>query len=199
LNAPEQSSVAESWRLRPSSSPPGMYTIDLAAPNRWNKTAWDPSPNHTRPIPLTASICLDLAIPFQFGDLESKPALILAPARTWERSVAYAMWYQVKKRAHELDTMILWCDGGEAGLSGVVGRGHEEITQVGQGSWVKSVGIQYPFDDGASDIKRHGVSLVCCMLLTALLLFHDNTGVRNLRTMLTDRRRNREPVVNLLD
>ena len=42
--------------------------------------------------------------------------------------------------------MVLWCDGGEGGVSGVAGGGFNEVTQVGSGSFVRTIGVQYPFD-----------------------------------------------------
>lgn len=111
-----------------------------------NKTEWAPGPNYTRPIPLSASICLDFSDPLPFEDLHSRPALILAPARTWDTSVGYTMWQQARQRADELGTMILWCDGGDGGVSGVAGGGFQDFTQVGSGSWVKNIAIQYPFN-----------------------------------------------------
>ena len=112
-----------------------------------NKTDWAPGPNFTRPIALTASICLDFAHPSQFAELDSRPAVILAPARTWDVSIGFAMWSQAKQRAEEMGTLVLWCDGGEGGVSGIAGRGFHDVTQVGSGSWVRTIGIQYPFNE----------------------------------------------------
>jgi len=42
--------------------------------------------------------------------------------------------------------MVLWCDGGEGGVSGIAGGGMEHFVQVGQGSWSKTIAIQWPFD-----------------------------------------------------
>lgn len=50
---------AESFSFTPSGEPPTMYTLDLDAPRGTKKTEWAPAPDYTRPIPLTASICLD--------------------------------------------------------------------------------------------------------------------------------------------
>ncbi|KZT05829.1 uncharacterized protein LAESUDRAFT_701145 [Laetiporus sulphureus 93-53] len=138
--------IAESFSLTSSSKPPGMYTLDLTAPKGWSKGHW--APNYTRPIPLTVSICLDFSSPSSFASLDSRPALILAPARTWHTSVGYAMWEQARARAEELGSMVLWCDGGEGGVSGVAGGGMREVMQVGQGSWSRRIGVQWPFDQG---------------------------------------------------
>jgi hypothetical protein len=112
-----------------------------------NKTDWAPGPNYTRPIPITTSICLDFADPLPFAELTSRPALILGPARTWDISVGYAMWQQAKQRAEEVGSMVLWCDGGDGGISGIAGGGFSDFTQVGRGSWVRTIGIQYPFKE----------------------------------------------------
>ena len=55
------------------------------------------------------------------------------------------MWNQARQRAHETESTILWCDGGEGGLSGVIGGGFEEPLQFGEGSWTKTIGLTYPF------------------------------------------------------
>jgi hypothetical protein len=48
-------------------------------------------------------------------------------------------------RAEEIGSMVLWCDGGEGGVSGISGGGMNEVTQVGSGSWTRTIGIQWPF------------------------------------------------------
>ncbi|KAI0961933.1 hypothetical protein AcV7_000901 [Taiwanofungus camphoratus] len=138
--------IAESFSFSPSSDLPPMYTIELPSPKNYNKTVWSPTPGHVRPIPLTASVCLDFSSSSSFDSLPSRPALILAPARTWHIGVGYAMWEQAKARAEETGSMVLWCDGGDGGVSGIAGGGMHEFVQVGQGSFVKKIGIQYPFD-----------------------------------------------------
>lgn len=148
--------VAESFSLDHSSTPPSIFEIELGPPKDVKKIEWAPAPNYTRPIPLTSSICLDFAFPSQFGDLSSRPALILAPARTWERTVGHAMWLQARQRAAELQSIVLWCDGGEGGVSGVAGRGFNDIVQVGSGSFVRTIGIQYPFNDRKTNFARFG-------------------------------------------
>lgn len=130
--------VAESYRLQKSNNTPPLVTLDVPLSPR---AAGRPK---KRPISFSASICLDFAFPDAFSSLESKPDLILAPARTWDLSVGHAMWEQAKQRAQELDSMVLWCDGGEGGVSGVGGKGIDEVMQVGQGSWVRTIGIEYP-------------------------------------------------------
>ncbi|EPQ60492.1 hypothetical protein GLOTRDRAFT_52695, partial [Gloeophyllum trabeum ATCC 11539] len=145
--------VAESFSMSPASDPPTIYTLPLTRPKDFTKAEWG---NLTRPIPVTASICLDFSDADAFSALPSKPALILAPARTWEISVGLSMFEQAKARAAEIDSMVLWCDGGEGGVSGVVGRGISEVMQVGQGSWMRTIGIQYPFDDRKTFYMKGG-------------------------------------------
>jgi hypothetical protein len=57
------------------------------------------------------------------------------------------MFNQAKQRAYEIGATILWCDGGEGGLSGVIGNGYSEPLQVGAESWTKTIGIPYPFNE----------------------------------------------------
>jgi len=149
--------VAESFSIAPSRDPPTMYTLDLRKPSHnFNKSQWAPAPEYTRPIPLTASICLDFSSPSPFSSLSSRPALILAPGRTWHPSIGRAMWEQAKARAEEMGSMVLWCDGGKGGVSGVAGGGIDEIMQVGEGSWTRTIGLQWPFDEGRTVYARFG-------------------------------------------
>ena len=124
-----------------------MYTIDLKHPKGIPQTEWAPAPNYTRPIPISASICLDFTDPLPFFNFESRPALILGPANTWDISIGSAMWQQARQRAEELGSMVLWCDGGDGGVSGIAGGGLHEFSQIGRGSWAKTIGIQYPLND----------------------------------------------------
>ncbi|KAG6862176.1 hypothetical protein C0995_004258 [Termitomyces sp. Mi166 len=161
--------IAESFSLSHSQVPPNISIIPLAAPKDMNQTDWVPDgPPYTRPISVTASICLDFAFPSLFAELETKPALILAPARTWDIAVGHAMWQQAKQRAEELGTMILWCDGGDGGVSGIAGGGFNDLVQVGLGSWMKTVGIPYPFSERQT-VKHWAGDLV--LLFVWLLVF----------------------------
>ncbi|KAH9937227.1 uncharacterized protein B0H18DRAFT_969668 [Fomitopsis serialis] len=137
--------IAESFSLTPSSDPPSVYSWDMPARKGWSPTGW--GPNKTRPISVTASICLDFSSAASFSTLDTRPALVLAPARTWHVGVGVAMWEQARARAEELGTTVLWCDGGEGGVSGVAGRGMQDFVQVGQGSWVRKIGVPYPYDE----------------------------------------------------
>ncbi|KAG1749796.1 uncharacterized protein EDB91DRAFT_1109715 [Suillus paluster] len=136
----------ESFSAVPSTAPPSIYTFELTHPTWTTKPEWSSTPNHTRPIPVTSSICLDFAFSSAFSSLESRPALILAPARTWDPTVGLAMWEQAKSRANEIGSAVLWCDGGATGVSGIGGGGISEIMQVGAGSWSRTIGLQFPFD-----------------------------------------------------
>ncbi|KAJ7193366.1 hypothetical protein GGX14DRAFT_589315, partial [Mycena pura] len=149
--------IAESFHLTPGILPPPTYELPLGAPKHIGKPKWAPgSSDFTRPIKLTASICLDFALPSPFRDLDSRPALILAPARTWDHSIGRRMWEEVKQRANEIGSLALWCDGGMGGISGVAGAGYNEVYQVGEGSWSRTVGIPYPFDSTRTFYARFG-------------------------------------------
>ena len=162
-------SVAESFSLGPSSTPPSIFKIELVHPSDVKKSEWAPGPSFTRSIPMTSSICLDFAFPSQFANLSSRPALILGPARTWERTVGHAMWLQVQQRAAELQSIVLWCDGGEGGVSGVAGRGFNDVVQVGSGSFVRTIGIQHPFYDGKTYFACFGDAILILFWIFVLV------------------------------
>ena len=124
----------EGFSQIPGTEAPALANITIPGTTRNRKIK--------RELPVTTSICLDFAHPFPAT--ESKPAVILAPARTWDLHVGRAMYEQAKARADEVDAILLWCDGGEGGLSGVVGKGHHSLRR-GEGSWAETVGIQWPF------------------------------------------------------
>lgn len=155
-----------------SEVPPEMFTIELPPPHDMKKTDWASPPNYTRPISITASICLDFADPYPFSNLATRPALILAPARTWDFDISVAMWKQAKQRAEELGSMIVWCDGGDAGVSGVAGQGMNDIEQVGRGSWIRSIGVDYPHKESRTWyalIGAYGLLLLWCITLVPLV------------------------------
>ncbi|KAG7444571.1 uncharacterized protein BT62DRAFT_900083 [Guyanagaster necrorhizus] len=156
--------VAESFSLVHSTTPATIYTMEMKNPSDMKKSNWAPPPKFTRPVPMTASICLDFAIPGTLAALDTRPALILAPARTWEPTVGLAMWEQAKRRAAELDSTILWCDGGDGGVSGVSGKGITEVTQVGEGSWVRRIGVEYPFNDERTMYGVRGDSIAMAFI-----------------------------------
>ena len=137
--------VAESFSMVAGKEAPRIAKFDMTAPKGYGP-GWGPGPNHTRPITLSASICLDFASSTSFTSFDERPALILAPAKTWQVGVGYAMWEQAKARAAEIGTTVLWCDGGEGGLSGIARGDYSEIVQRGSGSWSKTIALEYPFD-----------------------------------------------------
>jgi len=136
--------IAESFSLTESESEPELYELELRGTNKNKK--WTPAPPYDRSITLTAAICLDFSSPSIFSSLDSRPALILAPAQTWHRDVSMAMWEQARARAEEAGSMVLFCDGGDQGASGVAGQGIREPFQFGSGSWTRSMGVQWPFN-----------------------------------------------------
>lgn len=79
------------------------------------------------------------------------------------------MWEQAKQRADEVGSMVLWCDGGEGGVSGVAGNGFSEMNQVGEGSWVKTVGLPWPFQEKRTIYAREG-DVVVMMIFWAILV-----------------------------
>ena len=56
------------------------------------------------------------------------------------------MWEQARARAEEAGSMVLFCDGGVQGASGVAGQGIREPFQFGSGTWTRLVGVQWPFN-----------------------------------------------------
>lgn len=136
--------IAESFSQTESKREPDLYELELRGTNKNKK--WTPTPPYDRSITLTAAICLDFSSPSMFSSLDSRPGLILAPAQTWHRDVSMAMWEQARARAEEAGSMVLFCDGGVQGASGVAGQGMREPLQFGSGSWTRSVGVQWPFN-----------------------------------------------------
>jgi hypothetical protein len=108
-------------------------------------------PSRRWSLTLSANICLDFAHPSH--DFDVKPTLILGPARTWQTDVGQVMMEMAKHRAEELGTRVLWCDGGEGGLSGVVGQGESGI-QVGYGSWIKDISVELPLHEKETPFAR---------------------------------------------
>ena len=142
--------------MTPANEKPSIFSMQLAHPRTYTAPKWAPAPNHTRPIDITASICLDFSTSSSFAGLPSRPALILAPARTWHTSIGLAMWEQAKARAEETGSLVLWCDGGEGGVSGVAGRGLHAFRQVGPGSWAQTISVPWPFDQRRTAFSAAG-------------------------------------------
>ncbi|KAF8761110.1 Syntaxin 6, N-terminal [Rhizoctonia solani] len=107
-------------------------------------------------IPLSAAICLDVSAPLAASVPVNKtelgrPALILAPARTWprDREDHVSVCINASHRARGID---LGC-GGEGGVSGIGGLAAQGlglvggVGQVGTGrSWLQTIGIPFPYD-----------------------------------------------------
>ena len=136
--------VVESFPQVKGTLPPSIIDIKLGSKSK-PSAQWN--------ITLSASICLDFAHPSH--DLASKPSLILGPARTWHTNVGRVMMEMAKQRAEELGTRVLWCDGGEGGLSGIVGMGESGV-QVGHGTWVRRLSFELPVDEKKTAFGRAG-------------------------------------------
>ncbi|KAG1757786.1 hypothetical protein EDB19DRAFT_1901282 [Suillus lakei] len=159
----------ESFSVIPSTAPPATYTLELGPPKWATKAEWSSTPNHTRPIPITSSVCLDFAFSSACGSLGSRPALILAPAHTWDPTVGLAMWEQVKLRATEIGSMVLWCDGGATGVSGVGGGEISEIMRFGSGSWSRTIGLpHFPFRQRGTVLAVVGEISVLAFLMAIM-------------------------------
>lgn len=203
----------ESFSAIPSTEPPTIYNFELGPPKWATRSEWSSTPNHTRPVTITSSICLDFAFSSAFSSLDSRPALILAPARTWDPTISLAMWEQAKSRANEIGSMVLWCDGGSTGVSGVGGGGISEIMQLGSGSWTRTISLQFPFDQRRTVYAVVGDFGVLVLLVAIMgggsafrhlpALSSSLSGSRSvlqavplLRRLFPDRRRDQE---NLID
>ncbi|KAG1889533.1 hypothetical protein F4604DRAFT_1712867 [Suillus subluteus] len=205
----------ESFSAIPSTDPPALYNFELGPPKWATKPEWSSTPNHTRPLTITSSICFDFAFSSAFSSLDSKPALILAPARTWDSTVSLAMWEQAKSRANEIGSVVLWCDGGATGVSGVGGGGISEIMQLGAGSWTRMIGLQFPFNQSKTVYAVVGdfgvlVLLVAIMMGGSSVVHHlpalsgSLSGSRSvlqavplLRRLLPGRRRDQESLIDV--
>ncbi|KAG8747219.1 hypothetical protein FRC10_001835 [Ceratobasidium sp. 414] len=149
--------LVESFSYETSISPPPKYLFPVPKPNyrpKSDKGTWP------RTIPITAAICLDFsaplasAVPVNSTEVDAgRPALILAPARTWNPEVGKAMFAHASMRALEQGASVLWCDGGEGGVSGIGGLAASGLGPVGgigqvgtSGSWIQTIGIPFPYD-----------------------------------------------------
>jgi len=129
-------------RSMSSKNKPIMYEYELVLRRNSRKVVID-----WIDLPISAGFSLDFASNFPFS-LPARPSLLLGAAHTWHPSVGIALWQQAKARSEELGSALLWCDGGEGGVSGVAAPGIDEILQVGSGSWVRSVGMKLPIEEG---------------------------------------------------
>ena len=69
------------------------------------------------------------------------------------------MWEQAKARAAETGSVVVWCDGGKGGISGIATGAYSEIIQVGPGSWAKSLSFSYPFNEARTVYTWGGSTL----------------------------------------
>jgi predicted amidohydrolase len=137
-----------------------MATLQVKPLNEGKKPA--------RPLDVTASICNDLSFPGAFRNLRTRPGLILAPASTWDSTIGLAMWEQAKARAIEMRSVVLWCDGGSGGVSGVFGTRVKEVTQVGTGTWRTIVVLPYLQDTSRSTYMVLGDWWLICFAWIAV-------------------------------
>jgi hypothetical protein len=129
--------ITESFSMVPGVEPPTLTDIPWAQHLSRRKTEY-------RNATITSSICLDFASLSPFHALHERPALVLAPARTWNIGAGRAMWAQARARAEEIHAPVLWCDGGEGGVSGIASARSGEPLRVGQGSWEAEVAVEWP-------------------------------------------------------
>lgn len=122
-----------------------------------------------RSISVAAAICLDNSFPLAIEPSSSRADLILAPAKTWQLSIGQAMLETASTRAAELQTRILWCDGGQGGLSSILGNAIREETQAGRGSFIKTIGISVA-DSSATFYGRNGAWASWCLIATFSLI-----------------------------
>ena len=78
------------------------------------------------------------------------------------------MWEQAKTRANELGSMVLWCDGGSTGVSGIGGGGIHEPMQIGGGSWMRTIGLRYPLDENRTLYAKGGDFSVIAFLVALM-------------------------------
>jgi hypothetical protein len=135
--------ITESFSLIPSTDDQPLYNLPLGPTFHIPPGEWTPDKPHIRPIPLTSLICLDLAHPVP--SLPTRPALILAPARTWDPEIGYAMFQAARTRAEETGSQVLWCDGGDGAVNGIAGGHDGGIVQRGPvGTWVHTLALPWP-------------------------------------------------------
>jgi len=161
--------IAESFSQVTTDERPEVHAIELHRPREIPKENWN---TETRPIPITASICLDFSAPLTM--LSSRPALILAPAKTWHQGVGNAMYQIARARGREVGADVLWCDGGAGGVSGI-----GDNIQVGSGSFVKWIGVPYPPKDKRTPYGLGGDSMVLAfvtLISGAIWALHHRDG-----------------------
>jgi hypothetical protein len=85
-----------------------------------------------------------------------------------------------------MGSMVLWCDGGEGGVSGVAGGGMTDFMQFGHSSWTRTIAIQWPFDETRTIYARWGNRYTLSILWALLgggwageLILRNNLGVHS--------------------
>jgi hypothetical protein len=121
------------------------------------------------------------------------------------------MWKQASQRAHEIRSTVLWCDGGEGGVSGVAGHGYNEVVQVGSGSWLRTIALEFPFNEDSRTLyARYGklVLLVFAVLAAGVPIGRAGSMVGSnmkqhggnfARYVIERFRREAGPIENLID
>lgn len=96
------------------------------------------------------------------------------------------MWHQAKARAEEMGSMVLWCDGGEGGVSGVAGGGMTDFMQFGEGSWLRTIGVQWPFDETRTAYARRGgwYTLLVLWLVSGGLRLQNKMAAKGIRLVI---------------
>lgn len=64
--------------------------------------------------------------------------------------------------------MVLWCDGGLRGVSGVGGGGIDEPMQSGAGSWMRAIGVPYPVNEDRTIYAKGGDFSVVALLVALM-------------------------------
>ncbi|TIA88594.1 hypothetical protein E3P99_02500 [Wallemia hederae] len=146
--------IAESFSTSPGLAEAPISTIPLPLE----------SIKHTDAIPLSVSsgICFDGAFPMRHADLQ------LFPARTWDPIVAEQMYQLTKARARESSSALLWCDGGDSGLSAAVDdQGYEHMLERGGASSV----ARLPFSRGKDRVESRNMASVLGRVGVAALFY----------------------------
>ena len=94
-------------------------------------------------------ICFDGAFPLKHSNL------IVFPALTWDSVIGDEMWELTKAHALETSSALLWCDGSEKGISGLVDdQGIVRYQQRGGNSFT----AQLPFEINKNGVKSTSIA-----------------------------------------
>ncbi|KZV91333.1 hypothetical protein EXIGLDRAFT_719395 [Exidia glandulosa HHB12029] len=77
---------------------------------------------------------------------------------------------QARMRARELDTRVLWCDGGGSQRGALLSPERDEVYQVGAGTWVKKIQVPYPYTQGRTVYGTLGWADMLPILLLCVVL-----------------------------